>query len=267
MKKTFTKVLSLVLVACMGFAFAACSGSDKDDAAASGSASFSTVEEGKLIMATNAFFPPYEYYDGDTITGIDVEIADAVAEKLGLELVIVDIEFDSIIAGVQTNKYDIGCAGMTVTEERLQSVNFTTPYATGIQSIIVAEGSPITDVDALINGDYVVGVQQGTTGDIYMTDDVGEDRIERFNKGADAVLALTNGQIDAVCIDNQPAQAFVAANDGLTILETPYTEEDYAMCLNKENEELLNAINDALAELTEDGTIDAIIEKYIPSEG
>jgi len=269
MKKTFTKVLSLVLVACMGFALASCSGSDADkgEADASGSASFTTVEEGKLIMATNAFFPPYEYYEGDVVTGIDAEIAEAVAEKLGLELVIVDIEFDSIIAGVQTNKYDIGCAGMTVTEERLQSVNFTTPYATGIQSIIVAEGSEITDVDALINGDYVVGVQQGTTGDIYMTDDVGEDRIERFNKGADAVLALTNGQVDAVCIDNQPAQAFVAANDGLTILDTPYTEEDYAMCLNKENEALLNAINDALAELTEDGTIDAIIEKYIPSEG
>ncbi|MBO4242230.1 MAG: amino acid ABC transporter substrate-binding protein [Clostridiales bacterium] len=269
MKKTITKIVSLVLVACMGVAFAACSGSgsDENNTDASEAGSFTTVEEGKLIMATNAYFPPYEFYEGDAISGIDVEIAEAVADKLGLELVIVDIEFDSIIAGVQTNKYDIGCAGMTVTEERLQSVNFTTPYATGIQSIIVAEGSPITDIDSLIDGDYVVGVQQGTTGDIYMTDDIGDDRIERYNKGADAVLALTNGQIDAVCIDNQPAQAFVAANEGLTILDTPYTEEDYAMCLNKENEDLLNAINDALAELTEDGTIDAIIEKYIPSEG
>ena len=171
---------------------------------------FTTIEEGKLIMATNAFFPPYEYYEGEDIVGIDAEIAKAVADKLGLELVIEDVEFDSIIAGVQAGKYDIGCAGMTVTEDRLKSVNFSTPYATGIQAIIVMEGSEITDLDKLLEGNYKVGVQSGTTGDIYMTDDVGEDRIERFAKGNDAVIALQSGKIDAVVIDNEPAKAFVA---------------------------------------------------------
>ena len=177
---------------------------------------FTTIEEGKLIMATNAFFQPYEYHEGDNIVGIDPEIAKAVADKLGLELVIEDVEFDSIIAGVQAGKYDIGCAGMTVTEDRLKSVNFSTPYATGVQSVIVVEGSEITDVDKLLAGNYKVGVQTGTTGDIYMSSSVedggvGEDRVERFAKGNDAVIALQSGKIDAVVIDNEPAKAFVAA--------------------------------------------------------
>jgi polar amino acid transport system substrate-binding protein len=167
-------------------------------------------------MATNAYFQPYEYHEGDAIVGIDPEIAKAVADKLGLELVIEDVEFDSIIAGVQAGKYDIGCAGMTVTEDRLKSVNFSTPYATGVQSVIVVEGSEITDVDKLLAGNYKVGVQTGTTGDIYMSSSVedggvGEDRVERFAKGNDAVIALQSGKIDAVVIDNEPAKAFVAA--------------------------------------------------------
>ena len=238
----------------------------------SAAAAFTTVESGKLIMATNAFFPPYEYYEGEKIVGIDVEIATAVADKLGLELVIEDVEFDSIIAGVQSGKYDIGCAGMTVTEDRLKSVNFSTPYATGIQSIIVAADSEITDIDALVGGDYKVGVQSGTTGDIYMSapveeGGVGEERIERFAKGNDAVIALTSGKIGAVVIDNEPAKAFVAANSSLKILETPYTVEDYAMAINKDNVALKDAINQALKELTDDGTIAAIVNKYIPAEG
>ena len=260
------KVASVALIGAMGLAFAGCS---KDTASSSESASGNekfTVEEGKLIMATNAFFPPYEFYEGDKIVGIDAEIAEAVAGKLGLTLEIQDVEFDSIITGVQANKYDLGCAGMTVTEDRLQNVNFSTPYAKGIQVVIVKEGSPITDVDALIAGTYNVGVQQGTTGDIYISDDIGDARVERFNKGADAVLALTNGQVDAVVIDNEPAKAFVAANTGLKILEAPYADEDYAMCFNKENTVLLNKINDALKELTDDGTIAKIVEKYIPSK-
>jgi len=257
MKKSFIKLMSLSLVAAMGFAMAGCS-SDASDSM--------TVEDGVLTMATNAYFPPYEYYEGDTIVGIDAEIASAVADKLGLELVIEDVEFDSIIGGVQSGKYDIGCAGMTVTEERLQSVNFTSSYATGIQSIVVTEGSEITDLDTLLASDAMVGVQSGTTGDIYMTDEVGEDRMDRYAKGNDAIIALMQGKVGAVVIDNQPAQAFVEANEGLVILETPYAVEDYAMAVNKDNEELLNAINEALAELTEDGTIGAIIEKYIPSD-
>ncbi len=257
MKNKFIKMVSIAMIACMGLAIASCGKKDKG----------MTINEGKLVMATNAFFPPYEYYDGNDIVGIDAEIAGEVASRLGLELEIQDVEFDSIIAGIQSGKYDIGCAGMTVTEERLQSVNFSTPYATGIQSIIVAEGSEITDIDVLLDGDYVIGVQQGTTGDIYMSDEVGEDRVDRYNKGADAVLALINGNVDAVVIDNQPAQAFVAANEGLTILDTPYAVEDYAMAINKDNEELLAEVNRVLGEMQADGTIDAIIEKYIPSEG
>ncbi len=257
MKNIFIKAVSVAMIACLGLGIASCGKKEKG----------LTINEGKLVMATNACFPPYEYYDGDKIVGIDAEIAAEVASRLGLELEIQDVEFDSIITGVQAGKYDIGCAGMTVTEDRLKSVNFTTPYATGIQVIIVADGSDIADADALIAGDYTVGVQQGTTGDIYMSDEVGDDRVERFNKGADAVLALTNGQVDAVVIDNEPANAFVEANEGLVILDTPYAVEDYAMCLNKDNEELLNKINDALKAMTDDGTIAAIIEKYIPSNG
>ena len=257
MKNIFIKAVSVAMIACLGLGIASCGKKEQG----------LTINEGKLVMATNAFFPPYEYYDGDTIVGIDAEIAGEVASRLNLELEIQDVEFDSIIAGVQSGKYDIGCAGMTVTEDRLLSVNFTTPYATGIQSIIVAEGSEISDIDTLIDGDYVIGVQQGTTGDIYMTDEVGDDRIDRYNKGADAILALQNGNIDAVVIDNQPAQAFVAANDGLVILDTPYAVEDYAMAVSKDNEALLSEINRVLAEMEADGTIDAIIEKYIPSEG
>ena len=263
MKKTFMKMACMAVIGAMAFAMAGCAGA--------GSKSL-TVEEGKLIMATNAYFPPYEFYEGDRIVGIDQEIASEVATRLGLELEIQDIEFASIITGVQSGKYDIGCAGMTVTEERLQSVNFTTPYATGIQSIIVTADSEITDIDKLLAGNYKVGVQSGTTGDIYMSDTpenggVGEDRIERYAKGNDAVIALTSGKIDAVVIDNEPAKAFVAANEGLKILETPYTIEDYAMAINKDNTALKDAINQALKELTDDGTIASIVNKYIPAEG
>ncbi|MBQ1399730.1 MAG: amino acid ABC transporter substrate-binding protein [Lachnospiraceae bacterium] len=286
MKKSVLKILALALVAVMAVsALAACGGSSSGGSSAgtedTGSAAAPadetaaaaplTINEGQLIMATNAYFPPYEYYEGEEIVGIDAEIAAAVAERLGLELVIEDIEFDSIIAGIQTGKYDIGLAGMTVTEDRLQSVNFSTPYATGIQSIIVAEGSPITSIDDLLEGDYIVGVQSGTTGDIYMSSSpedggVGEDRVDRYSKGNDAVLALMQGKVDAVVIDNQPAIAFVDANEGLMILETPYTVEDYAMAIAKENTALLDQVNAILAELQADGTLQEIIDRYIVAE-
>ena len=168
MKKFFTKVIAVGMILTMGLAFASCS-SKKEQ----------TVQKGKLIMATNAYFPPYEYYDGDKIVGIDAEIAQAIADKLGLELEIQDVEFDSIIAGVQSGKYDMGMAGMTVTDERKQSVNFSTSYATGIQAVIVKEDSPIKDLDALISGDYTIGVQTGTTGDIYISGDLGEDNEDK----------------------------------------------------------------------------------------
>ena len=179
---------------------------------------FQTDAEGKeeIHMATNAFFPPYEYYENDQIVGIDAEIAAAIADELGLKLVIDDMEFDAIITAVATGKADFGMAGMTVTEERLQNINFSTSYATGIQAIIVVEGSPITSVDDLFadGAKYIVGVQQGTTGDIYSEGDFGADRVSKFNKGNDAVQALLTGKVDCVIIDIEPAKAFVAANNG-----------------------------------------------------
>ena len=259
MKKILSKIIATGLILTMGLAFASCS-----------SKKSMTVQKGKLIMATNAYFQPYEYYEGNKIVGIDAEIAEAIAKKLGLELEIQDVEFDSIIAGVQSGKYDMGMAGMTVTDERKKSVNFSSSYATGIQAIIVKEGSPVTDIDTLLSGDYKIGVQTGTTGDIYISGDIGEEnesQVVRFSKGNDAVIALSSDKVDAVVIDNEPAKNFVAANAGLTILETPYSVEDYAICFNKNNTELCDEVNKALKELTDDGTIPAIIEKYIPSEG
>jgi len=223
-----------------------------------------TVKSGVLTMATNAYFPPYEYYEGNEIVGIDAEIAEAVANKLGLTLEIQDMEFDSIITAVQTGKADMGLAGMTVTDERLQMINFTNTYATGVQVVIVAEDSDINSIEDLQG--KKIGVQLATTGDIYACDDFGAENVEQYNKGNDAVLALTQGKVDAVIIDNEPAKNYVAANEGLKILETEYVTEDYAACINKNNTELLDQVNKALEELTADGTIQAILDKYIAAE-
>ena len=221
-----------------------------------------------LTMGTNASFPPYEFYENEKIVGIDAEIAAAIAEKLGMELKIEDMEFKAIIPAVTTGKIDFGMAGMTVTEERLQSVNFSETYATGIQAIIVKEGSEIKSVDDLYaeGATWKVGVQDATTGDIYCTDDFGEDRVSKFPVGAAAVEALKTGKVDCVIIDNEPAKAYVAANEGLTILDTQYAVEDYAIAVALENTELLEKINGALKELIDDGTVKTIIEKYIPAE-
>ena len=226
----------------------------------------SSSDENTLVMATNATFPPYEYVEGDEIVGIDPEIAAAIAEELGMELQIEDVDFDSIVAGVASGKYDMGMAGMTVDPDRLESVNFSDSYATGIQSIIVKEGSPIQSVDDL-SSSTKIGVQQGTTGAQYAADDYGQDAVVNFNKGADAVQALVTDKVDCVIIDNEPAKSFVEANPGLKILDTEYAVEDYAICVAKDNDELLDKINDALAKLKEDGTVDEIINKYIPSDG
>ncbi|MBR0465059.1 MAG: amino acid ABC transporter substrate-binding protein [Clostridia bacterium] len=230
--------------------------------------------KGELHMGTNAHFPPYEYHEivdgADTILGIDAEIAAAVCDYLGYTLVIDDMEFGAIISAVQTGKVDFGMAGMTVTDERKQSVNFSDTYATGIQVVIVKEGSPITTVDDLTaDHNYAIGVQEATTGDLYCTWDVEDEglgTVERYKTGADAVQALLTGKVDCVVIDNEPAKAFVAANEGLVILDTEYTIEDYAIAIALDNETLLNDINGALAALTADGTIPAIIAKYIPTE-
>ena len=221
-----------------------------------------------LTMGTNASFPPYEYYENEQIVGIDAEIAAAIAEKLGMELKIEDMEFKAIIPAVTTGKVDIGMAGMTVTEERLQSVNFSETYATGIQAIIVKEGSDIKSVDDLYaeGATWKVGVQDATTGDIYCTDDFGEDRVSKFPVGADAVEALKTGKVDCVIIDNQPAKAYVAANEGLVILDTQYAVEDYAIAVALENKELLDKINAALAELKAEGFMDQLAAKYFSTE-
>lgn len=276
MKKFLTLILALALTASL----AACGSSNNTpassgsgsagSAAGSGDASFSTAVDGVLSMATEATFPPYEYYDGDTIVGIDVEIAQAIADKLGLELQVTDIAFDSIIPGVQTGKYDIGLAGMTVTEERLEQVNFTDSYATGIQVVIVAPNSKVTSVDDLFaeGANNIVGTQTGTTGWTYATSDIQEaglGEVKGFSKTTDAIEALKNGQVDCVILDNQPAKALVAANAdaGLSILDTEYTVEDYAAAVSKDNAALTDAINAALKDLIADGTIQSILDKYI----
>ncbi len=228
----------------------------------------SAFAEDKLIMGTNAAFPPYEYYADGEIIGIDAEIAAAIAEKLGMELVIDDMDFGAIITAVTTGKVSMGMAGMTVTEERLQSVNFSTSYATGIQAIIVKEGSPITTVDDLYaeGASYKIGVQESTTGDIYCTDDFGEENVLKYKVGADAVAALLADKVDCVIIDNNPAQAFVDANDGLVLLDSQYAVEEYAIAVALDNTELLDKINAALEELIADGTVAAILARYITVE-
>lgn len=227
-------------------------------------ASLTTVTEGVLTMSTNAAFPPYEMTTDDGgFEGIDVEIATAIAEKLGLELQIDDMDFDSALLAVQQGKSDIVMAGVSVTDDRLLVMDFSDSYATGVQVVIVPEGSEVT-VDTL--GDYVIGTQRATTGNIYCTDDYGEDHVVAYDNGITAVQALMNGQVDCVVIDSAPAQEFVAANAGLTILDTEYVSEEYAIGMAKGNTALVEAVNNALAELTADGTIQAIVDKYIAAE-
>ena len=271
------KLIALTLAMVMVMALAACapSGNDTESTPAETKGevanTLKTVEEGKLIMATNAAFPPYEYLEGNEIVGIDAEIAKAIADKLGLELVITDMEFDSIIESVKNGKSDIGLAGLTVTDERKEEVDFTESYATGVQVIIVIEDSHINSVDDLFaeGASTKIGVQRNTTGDLYTTwdlEDAGLATIDRYSKGAEAVQALKTGKVDCVVIDNEPAKAFVEAVEGLKILETEYIEEQYAAAMNKENAELYEAVNNALKALIEDGTIKGIIEKYIPAK-
>lgn len=221
--------------------------------------------EGELIMATNATFPPYEFVENGEYEGIDVEIAEKIAEELNFELVIEDVEFGSIIAGVESGKYSMGMAGMTVTDERKKSVNFSDTYAVAVQSVIVPSGSDIKSIDD-ISSEKKIGVQQDTTGDIYATEDYGDDAIVRYKTGPDAVQALASGKVDCVIIDNEPAKAYVKANDGLELLDSAYAEEEYAICVSKNDNELLEKINDALAKLKADGTIDSIVSKYISAE-
>lgn len=224
-----------------------------------------TVNAGKLTMSTNAAFPPYEMTtDSGDFEGIDIEVAGAIAEKLGLELQVDDMDFDAALLAAQSGKSDIVMAGVTVTDERQKVMDFSDTYAEGIQSIIVPEDSDIASADDLAG--KIIGTQRGTTGYIYCTDDFGEENVIAYDDGLTAVQALNNGQVDAVVIDNAPAKEFVAANPGLKILDTAYAQEDYAIGVAKGNTELLNAINGALEELQADGTLQSIVDKYIKAE-
>lgn len=228
-------------------------------------AELSTVEPGKLIMSTNAAFPPYEMTtDSGEFEGIDIETAQAIADKLGLELQIDDMDFDAALLTVQQGKADMVMAGVTVTDERQNVMDFTDSYATGIQSIIVKEDSDIASVDDLAG--KKIGTQRGTTGYLYCSDDFGDENVVAYDNGLTAVQMLNNGQVDCVVIDNAPAKEFIAANPGLKLLDTAYVEESYAIGVGKGNTELKDAINTALEELKADGTLQAIVDKYITAE-
>ena len=290
------KLIALLLGATMALSLAACGGSSSGSSssasapAASSSApaasapapaasapapaaeekdaaAFTTITSGKLTMATNAQFPPYELVSdgagaGNTgFEGIDVEIALALAEKLGLELVIDDMDFDGALIAVQQGKCDMVLAGLTYTEERDAVMDFTDTYANGVQVVIVKDGGPVSSLDDLAN--VKIGTQRGTTGYIYCTGDYGEDAVTAYDDGATAVQALMNGQVDCVVIDNMPAREYVAANTGLSILDTEYANEDYVIAVNEGNTALQTALNDALNELMDDGTVAAILDKYI----
>jgi len=272
------KILTIALVGLMAASLAACgkanetqtsnaaseSASDgKAESKSDGTAQIKTVEAGKLTLATNAEFPPYEYHDGDKIVGIDMDIADAIAKKLGLEVQIEDIAFDSVILEVTSGKADIGLAGISATDERKQSVDFSDTYTTSKQLIIVKDDSPIKGSKDLEG--KTVGVQTGTTGDI-LASDIKDVKPERYDKGMDAVQALSQGKVDAVIIDSEVAKKFVEETSGLKILDEAFADENYAIAIKKGNKELLDSVNKALSELKSDGTIDSIIAKYIKAE-
>ncbi len=256
-KKIVALIMAVMLVAC---AFAGCGEKAKDDAAAD-----TESKQEELIMGTAAGFPPYEFVDDNgKVVGIDAEIAQAVADKLNMKLTIKDMDFDSLLTAVQSGSIDIVLAGLTVNDERKQSVNFTQTYATGKQVIIVKNDSKIAS-DKDLKGKKI-GVQSGTTGDIYCTDDFGQDSVKQYKEGSLAVAALQKDQVDCVVIDNEPAKKFVESNEGLKILETEYVSEDYAAAVSKDNNDLLKKVDDAMTELKSEGKIDEILAKYIKAE-
>lgn len=274
------KLTALMLSSAMMLSLAACGGSastetvsseaasseavSTEEAASADAAAVTTVNAGKLTMSTNAAFPPYEMTtDAGDFEGIDIEVAGAIAKKLGLELQVDDMDFDAALLAAQNGKSDMVMAGVTVTDERLKVMDFSDTYAEGIQSIIVPEGSDIATADDLSG--KAIGTQRGTTGYIYCTDDFGEENVIAYDDGLTAVQALNNGQVDAVVIDNAPAKEYVAANPGLAILDTSYAEEDYAIGMAK-GSSLEAAVNAALEELKADGTLQAIVDKYITAE-
>lgn len=255
--KKLVRIAAIAAAALMAVSAAGCSSAR----------SLSDVKNsGKLMMSTNAEFEPFEYKDGGEIVGIDIDISKKIAESLGVELEISDIAFDSLIPALQSGKADIVAAGMTADEERRESVDFSDPYFNASQAIIVAADSDITGPADL--ADKTVGVQLGTTGDQYCTNEDGESEytvaeVRRYSKGMEAVSDLMAGRIDAVVIDNFPAQKFVENNEGaIKVLDTALTEEEYAIAVPKGNTEMLDAVNSVLAEMKESGELDEIVAKY-----
>ena len=247
--KKFLKLSSIILALVMTVCcFAGCSSNDAE-------------ESNVLTMATSADFPPYEYYENDEIVGIDVDIMNAVCEIIGMELEPQDMSFDSVIGAAQTGKTDIAMSGITITEDRKNMVDFTIPYTSTAQSIIVVSGGEIK-AKADLEGKKI-GVQINTTGDTQVTEEFGDDAVDRFQNGALAVESLKNGKVDCVVIDGEVAKALVAANEGLEIIADAYSIEEYAIALKKGNTELLDKINAALEQLLADGTIDTIMDNYI----
>jgi len=252
MKKFLSLVLSIVMI----LGLVACAQkAATTTASADGTAT-------KLVMCTNAEFPPYEYKDGGKFMGIDVECAKLIGEKLGVEVEILDIAFDSLIPTVMSGKADFAMAGMTVTEDRKESVDFTHTYQKAVQAIVVPIDSTISSANSLEG--KKIGVQTGTTGDIYCSGDFGDAAVERYSKIIDGFQAMKSGKIDAVVVDDQVASAIVEQDStAFKILETAYAEEEYAIAVKKGNTDLLNKLNSVIDEIKSNGELQAIVSKYI----
>ncbi len=245
-------LLSIFMIFSMVVCFCSCAKKTNDSG---------LIEDGTLTVATNAYFPPYEYYSGDEVVGIDIEIAQAIADDMGLELKIKDMPFDEVINSVKDGEVDIAISTLTITDERKKIVNFSEPYAKGVQSIIVKDNSDISSIDDL-SDDKKIGVQKGATGEMFCIDDFGEDKVTSYNKISVALLDMNSGDIDAIVIDNDIAEKYVSENAGLKLLDSDYKNEDYAIAISKDSTKLLDEINKILKELKDNGKIDEIVESY-----
>ena len=257
------KLIALMMAALMLFAVAGCAQQTQKEAADNQTGQ-QTQKKEVLVMGTNAEFPPFEYKENNEIVGFDIEIAKIIAEELGMELKIEDMAFDGLLPALQSGKVDFVIAGMTVDEERKKNVDFSESYFNASQVIIVKkEGSAVKSKDDLSG--KKVGVQIGTTGDAYLTENHPDVEVVRFQKGADAIMELKNGKCDAVVIDANPAKVFVEKNSDLTLLEEQLTEEEYAIAVKK-GSELKAQIDEILQKIKSDGRYDEIYAKYFPEE-
>lgn len=267
--KKHSKIFAFILAAAMMVSTAGCAQSATTASSASTAAS-TTIDkikaDGFITMTTNAEFEPFEYKDGENFAGIDIDISKKIAEKLGVELRINDVAFDTLTTELASGKTNFVAAGMTENEDRKKNVDFSDSYFDATQSIIVLKNSAIKS-RADLNGKKV-GVQQGTTGDTFCTNEDGTSDIkvastERYSKGVDAVTDLINGKIDAVVIDDFPAKKFIQKNaDKLVKLDEALTVEKYAIAVKKGDAEMLKVVNEVLVEMKSNGDLDKVISKY-----